>query len=221
MPHALIIGASRGIGLELVRQYLAEGWQVSATARDAKALATLTAMGATTTNLDVTDEASVEAFGRFAGTARYDVAVYVAGVIERGDAQAAPSTAAFDALMHANVLGAMRLIPIVAPRVAAAGGRFGFISSLLASIAEADSSVTWLYRVSKSALNMAVRAARKDYPGAIMVLLSPGWVRTDMGGASAPVGVTESVAGLREVIARLGPDDTGTFRNYQGRTLPW
>ncbi len=221
MPHALIIGASRGIGLELARQYLADGWEVSATARTAAALTALDAMGATPCALDVTDAASVEAFGRFVSAARYDVAMHVAGVMERGDASTAPSVTAFDAVMHANVLGAMRIIPIVAPRVAAARGCFGFISSLLGSVANADSSVTWLYRVSKSALNMAVRAARQDYPGATLVLLSPGWVRTDMGGASAPVSVADSVTGLRRVVASLSPEDTGTFRNYEGRTLPW
>jgi NAD(P)-dependent dehydrogenase (short-subunit alcohol dehydrogenase family) len=219
--RVLVIGASRGIGFEFVRQYRQAGSAVIATARRAADLDALRALGATALPLDVTDEASVQAFSRALDPAPIDLALQVAGVIARGDATQIPTQADFDAVMHANVLGAMRMIPLVAPRVAAAGGRFGFISSLLASIADAESSATWLYRVSKAALNMAVAAARHDYPGAIFAALSPGWVRTAMGGEHAPLSVEESVAGLRRVLASLEPAQSGIFCNYEGRTLPW
>jgi NAD(P)-dependent dehydrogenase (short-subunit alcohol dehydrogenase family) len=123
--------------------------------------------------------------------------------------------------MHPNVLGAMQMIPMVAPMVEAAAGTFMFISSGMGSIGETDSSEGWVYRVSKAALNMAVKSAVPDYPKATFVAMSPGWVRTDMGGPSATIGVEESVSGMLRVAATLTITDTGTFRNYAGRALAW
>jgi NAD(P)-dependent dehydrogenase (short-subunit alcohol dehydrogenase family) len=130
-----------------------------------------------------------------------------------------PTQPEFDRVMHANVLGAMQAIPQVAPLVAASRskGRFAFITSGMAEIGTVASSQAWLYRVSKAALNMGVAAARHDYPGVIMVALSPGWVRTDMGGPGGTLSVEESVAVMRRTLAALVPADTGAFLQHDGR----
>jgi NAD(P)-dependent dehydrogenase (short-subunit alcohol dehydrogenase family) len=223
MPTALVIGASRGIGREFVRQLLAGRWQVFATARDDAALAALKAEGAKPLKLDVTQPDMLAGLGWQLDSVEMDLAIYVAGVYgaPHQDAKAPPTQNDFDALMHANVLGAMQAIPLIAPMVEAAAGKFIFISSGMGSIGEAESSYGWQYRVSKAALNMAVRSASYDYPGAVMAVVCPGWVKTDMGGPGAALTVEESVSGLLRVIDTLGPADTGSFRNYTGRTLGW
>jgi NAD(P)-dependent dehydrogenase (short-subunit alcohol dehydrogenase family) len=138
-------------------------------------------------------------------------------VYSTADAKSPPTREHFDALMHTNVLGAMQAIPQVGPLVEAARGRFAFLSSDMAYIAGADSSMGWAYRASKAALNMAVAAARHDYPEAIFVAMSPGWVRTDMGGANAPLSAEQSVAAMRRTIANLTRRHHGAFLNYDGR----
>ncbi len=222
MPTALIIGASRGIGREFVRQLLGDGWKVTATARDDASIASLNAEGAEAIKLDVARPESLAALGWRLDGAKVDLAVYVAGVYGPPDgATVTPTAEEFDAVMHANVLGAMQMIPMVAPMVEAAGGRFVFITSGMGSIGEAEASNGWVYRVSKAALNMAVRSASFDYPRATFIAMSPGWVRTDMGGPNATIAVDESVSGMRRVIDTLTNDDTGTFRNHAGRELAW
>jgi NAD(P)-dependent dehydrogenase (short-subunit alcohol dehydrogenase family) len=222
MPTAVIIGASRGIGREFVRQLLADGWKVTATAREDASIAALNAEGAEAIKLDVARPESLAGLGWRLDGAKVDLAVYVAGVYgPPEDAKAPPTTDDFDAVMHPNVLGAMHLIPMVAPMVEAAGGKFMFITSGMGSIGEAGSSEGWVYRVSKAALNMAVKSAAYDYPKATFVAMSPGWVRTDMGGPSATIAVDESVTGMLRIVATLTIADTGTFRNYSGRQLAW
>lgn len=216
MSTVLVIGASRGIGLEAVRQYRAAGERVIATARDEAGLARLRALGAQALRVDVAEPASVSGLAWQLDGEKIDLALYVAGVYAGGDARTPPTREAFDHVMHTNVLGAMQVIPQVAPQVQAAGGRFGFISSGMGHIGSVDSSFGWVYRVSKAALDMAVAAARHDYPGAVFVALCPGWVRTDLGGPQAPLAVQDSVAALRRTLAGLGPADNGRFLHHDG-----
>ena len=212
MPTTLILGASRGIGLELARQSVAVRERVIATARSDAGLAALRALGvAQALPLDVADAASVSALARQLANEKIDTALYVAGVMDRGNALSPPTQQQFDHVMHTNVLGAMQAIPQVAPLVEAAQGRFAFISSDLGRIGGVESSHTWLYRVSKAALNMAIASARHDYPQATLVALSPGWVQTDMGGGQAPLTAPESVAAMRAALARLTPAHSGQF----------
>ncbi|EJL84867.1 short-chain dehydrogenase of unknown substrate specificity [Polaromonas sp. CF318] len=216
----LVIGASRGIGLEFARQYLAEGAQVIATARDDEGLQRLKGLGAKALRLDVAQPASISGLAWLLDGEEIDIALYVAGVFPHGDALAPPTREAFDHAMHTNVLGAMQAIPQVAPLVEAVrggGGRFAFISSAMAKIDGVDSSRGWVYRASKAALNMVVASAQHDYPKAILVALSPGWVQTDMGGPGAPLTTAQSVTAMRATLAGLKPEHKGAFLDHDGR----
>ena len=221
MSTVLVIGASRGIGLELVRQYAETGARVIATARDEEGLARVRALGAQVLKVDVAQPASVSGLAWQLDGEAIDIALYVAGVMSRASATEPPTQPEFDRVMHTNVLGAMQVIPQVAPLVAAAsqgrGGRFVFLSSVMGRIGTVASSDCWLYRVSKAALNMAVASARHAYPQATFVCLHPGWAQTDMGGGAAPVAVPDSAAGLRRVVAALTPADNGAFLQYDGQ----
>ena len=218
----LVIGASRGIGLEFVRQYGEAGVRVMATARDDAGLAQIEALGAIALRADVVDPASIHGLASQLVGEKIDLALYVAGVFSQGDARTPPTREAFDHTLHTNVLGAMQAIPQIAPLVAAADGCFAFITSEMACIGKVSSSHAWIYRVSKAALNMAVASAQHDYPGAVLVALSPGWVQTDMGGAGAPLTVHDSVADLRKTLAVLGPQHKGAFLDHDGsRFASW
>ncbi|HRM55223.1 MAG TPA: SDR family oxidoreductase [Ottowia sp.] len=214
MSTVLIIGASRGIGWELARQYAEAGERVIATARDDAALARLRGLGVhQALRVDVADAASISGLAWQLDGEKIDTALYVAGVTSHGDATEPPTREAFDTVMHANVLGAMQAIPQVAPLLAP-GGRFGFVSSVMGRIATVDNSRAWVYRTSKAALNMAVVSAQSAWPNAIMVCLHPGWVQTDMGGGAAPVTPEASASGLRRVMAALTPADRGAYIQY-------
>lgn len=223
MGTVLVLGASRGIGLEFVRQYSAAGERVLATARDDAGLQRLRDLGATAFKLDVSDPASVSGLAWHLDGEQIDIALYVAGVYSQTGADTPPTQPEFDKLMHTNVLGAMQAIPQVAPLVADAaqgrGGKFVFITSGMSQIGAVESSFGWTYRVSKAALNMAVAAAQNDYPKVIMVAMSPGWVRTDMGGASASLSVEESVSAMRRTIEGLMPKHKGAFLHHDGKAF--
>ncbi len=220
MPCVLVIGASRGIGLEFARQYAAQGWRVIATARDDAGLARLKALGCEAIALDVAEPASVSRLSWTLDGEELDLAVYVAGVIARPGADTPPTQPEFDRVMRTNVLGAMQVLPQVAPLLKT-GAPMAFISSQMGSIADCGADNAWLYRVSKAALNMAVHAAQPAYPQQFLIALSPGWVQTDMGGAQAPLSAEQSVQSMRRTLAGVGPTQRGAFLNHDGQVLPW
>lgn len=222
MPTALIIGASRGIGLELVRQYRADGWRVIATARKAEDCATLVAMGAEAHELDVTNVEACAGIGWKLDGEELEVAFLNAGVYgPRHDGF--PMQADFDQVMHTNVLAAMRLLPIVAPMVAAKRGKLAVLSSHMGSLAERSNPVGSLYRASKAALNSVLIDAALTYgpQGVSCVAFHPGWVRTDMGGADADISVEESASGMRATLAKLPYTERAVYLNYDGQPIAW
>ncbi|MDN3921252.1 SDR family oxidoreductase [Roseateles violae] len=220
--QVLIVGASRGIGLEFVRQYRAAGAQVVATARKEEDLARLRELGATALKLDVTDTASASGLAWQIDGHQFDEAVIVAGVYgPKTSGLQTPSAEDFDAVMRANVLGPMRVIPQLADALAP-GARLAVISSKMGSIALRGSTAGWLYRASKAALNSVLKDASLALAErAICISFHPGWVRTDMGGSEADIDVATSVAGMRTVLATVKPEYNGCFFNYDGQALAW
>ena len=222
MRTALIIGASRGIGREFVRQLLADGCKVFATARDDATLEVLKQEGAHAMKIDVTVAESLASLPWQLDGERLDLVVYVAGVFgSYAGATEAPAVAEFDRVMHANVLGAMQAIPLLAPMVEEASGSFVFLTSVMGSIGATTASMGWVYRASKAALNMVVKAAAMDYPKAKLMVIHPGWVQTEMGGPSAPTTVQDSVAGMRKVISGLKQSESGSFPSFDGQVMVW
>ena len=222
MATALVIGASRGIGLELVKQYRADGWRVIATARKQEDYDALAALGAEPHKLDVNNVEAVAGIGWKLDGEELDVAILNAGVYgPRHDGF--PMETDFNLVMHTNVLAAMRLLPIIAPMVSAAKGKLAVLSSRMGSLSERNSPSGSLYRASKAALNSVLidTALVHGKQGATCVAFHPGWVRTDMGGDSADLSVEESAAGIRNTLATLPASDRATYRNYDGTTIGW
>ncbi len=220
--NVLIIGASRGIGLELVRQYRADGAAVTATARDDAGLARLHNLSATALRLDVVDAASASGLAWPIDGAGFDVAIVNAGVSgTRTTGLQPPEQAEFDHVMRTNVLGPMRVLAQIAEALAP-GARVAVLSSRMGSIGLRTAPNSWLYRASKAAVNLVLKDASLALAGrAVCVAFHPGWVRTDMGGPHADLDVADSVAGIRRTLAGVRESDNGSFYNHDGQPLAW
>ena len=221
----LITGANRGLGLGFVQQYLAAGWQVHAVARHADgALADLAKRnGALTLHaLDVTDEPALAGLAAGLEDASLDLFINNAGVYG-GEAQDYDTVdaATWQRTFAVNTVAPIRWAAALTPKVKP-GGAMAFLSSLMGSIADASGGL-YQYRTSKAALNMAASLLAADLaPLQIKVaILHPGWVKTDMGGDRAPLEVADSVAGMIKVLEGFQQSDSGSFRDYKGKNLPW
>jgi NAD(P)-dependent dehydrogenase (short-subunit alcohol dehydrogenase family) len=222
MSTVLILGASRGIGLALAKEYRAAGWKVFASARQAADIEKLSALGMEAFQCDVNDVNDCAALGWRFDDEKIDGAILNAGVISKStDALDTPSLEEFDRVMHTNVLAAMRILPIIGPMVNNSEGRLAVISSLMGSLSLREGPEIWLYRASKAALNSVLLDVSHSFPHMISVALHPGWVRTDMGGAGATLSPEQSAAGIFATMAKLTKQDNGTFYNYDGNRLSW
>jgi NAD(P)-dependent dehydrogenase (short-subunit alcohol dehydrogenase family) len=231
MPTILITGASRGLGLEFARQYLAEGWEVIAACRNpgsAQGLESLAAQSpgaATLIEMDVADAASVKRAAKGLGARSLDVVINGAGIFG-GHGQSLGSLDYEDwrAVLEVNLLGPARVCEAFLEHVARSERRLIVtITSGMGSLTDNTSGGYVLYRTSKAAVNMLMRTAAIDLRARRIscVVVNPGWVKTDMGGPNAKLTPTESVAAMRRLIGSLGPRDSGRFYNYDGREYPW
>ena len=218
----LIIGASRGIGLEFATQYAANHWQVFDSARDEAGISRLQALGCHTFMLDVTDPIAFTTLGKYLGEQKVDVAIVNAGAAgQHTPAMQAPTQEEFDWVMRTNVLGPMRVIAQLAD-VLNKGSKLVVLSSRMGSIGSRTSNAWWLYRASKAALNSVLKDASLALSGTTTcIALHPGWVRTDMGGASADLSVQDSVSSMRHTILSLSPGQNGSYLNYDGEEIAW
>jgi NAD(P)-dependent dehydrogenase (short-subunit alcohol dehydrogenase family) len=237
MPTVLITGANRGLGLELARQYAADGWRVLACSRqpDAEALDAIEQEHGDVSRhaLEVTDAASIAALASSLHGTAVDVLLNVAGVMHRravateGSARAAFGGFDYDdwtRVLAVNVLAPVRVAEAFLEHVAASDQRkIVTLSSELGSIGANETGGLYAYRSSKAAVNAVMKSMAIDLAprGIIAVPMHPGWVRTDMGGPKAPLSAEESASGMRRVIAGLTLDDSGRFLQYDGEELPW
>jgi NAD(P)-dependent dehydrogenase (short-subunit alcohol dehydrogenase family) len=218
MPNVLITGANRGIGLEFARQYSADGWDVIATARHSSS--ELDALDVRVDPLDLSDADQVAAFaGKIGGS--LDLFIANAGTSHPMNTLGPDNARDWQAMMMVNAIAPYQLGKALLPRMAEAGKMIA-ISSGMGSIGENGGG--WVpYRTSKAALNMAWSnlALEAKSRGIACVLFSPGWVKTDMGGAGAEITPEESVTDMRRLIEGLTIDDGGKFLRRNGSEIPW
>jgi NAD(P)-dependent dehydrogenase (short-subunit alcohol dehydrogenase family) len=229
MPTVFITGANRGLGLEMARQYVADGWRVLACCREPGKAEALRALGdgrgVEIHALDVSDHNQVDDLaGRLGGTA-IDLLINNAGVLGGYDHQdfADIDYDIWQDVLRVNLLAPVKVVAAFIDHVAASERKtIAFLSSQLGSIANAGGGY-YIYGTSKAALNMAVKSMAIDLKprGITVVATHPGHVQTDMGGADAPITPATSVSGLRRVFDSLKPADSGRFLRYDGVELPW
>jgi NAD(P)-dependent dehydrogenase (short-subunit alcohol dehydrogenase family) len=223
MTTTLITGANRGIGLELVRKFLAQGHDVIATARDPETSNELNATGAKVYPLEVTDAASVAALKEAVGDQPIDYLINNAGI----GSFAAFKDLDYDAfanMLAVNTIAPIRMIDTFLDNIAASDVKMAAsLSSMMGSIENTQASFGLIYRTSKAGLNMALRAAAPELAekGVTLLALHPGWVNTDMGGKQAPVNPAQSAAGLYTVITTAGPSSELRVLDFEGKTHPW
>jgi NAD(P)-dependent dehydrogenase (short-subunit alcohol dehydrogenase family) len=218
MPTLLITGANRGIGLEFARQYSADGWDVVATARHSSA--ELDALGVRVEALDLADADEVAAFPEKMDDS-LDLFIANAGTNQPMNGESADDARAWQTMMMVNAIAPYMLGRKLLSQMSS-GGKMIAISSGMGSIG--DNGGGWVpYRTSKAALNMAwsCLALEAEPRGVTTVLLSPGWVKTRMGGGGAQISAQESVGDMRSLIDRLTIDDSGRFLRRAGSELPW
>lgn len=224
---AIIIGASRGIGLALVGEFAGRGWQVTATARgDAPDLAALAAASGgriTLATVDIDDEASISALDAALADKAFDLIFVNAGVY--GPAHQSVdkvTTAEIGALMMTNAIAPVRLARRLLPR-ARPGGTIALMTSILGSVALNEGGTADLYRASKAGLNTIARGFYTNDVaklGLTLLNLHPGWVKTAMGGPQAPIEIADSVRGVADVI-EANTAGGHHYLDFEGNRLPW
>ena len=226
MPTALITGAGRGLGLEFSRQFAEDGWTVLAGVREPERADELRRIDGDVSPvpLDVADPASVAILGERLSGIPIDLLINNAGIY--GPREMSLGAFDFDAwrdVFEVNTLAPMRVAEAFIEHLRAGQGRrIVTVSSKMGSI-EDGSGGSYIYRSSKAAVNAAMKNLAMDLQGEgfTIVVVHPGWVRTDMGGPAAAIDAVESVTGLKKVIDGLTPSDTGRFFNYDGTPIPW
>jgi NAD(P)-dependent dehydrogenase (short-subunit alcohol dehydrogenase family) len=226
--RVLLIGASRGLGLALARQWAQDGRHVVATVRGSGRtplhdLADTFAGQIEIETVDVTEPARIAALHDRLADRMFDLLFVNAGVTNQPEGTVAQtSTEEFTRVMVTNALGPLRVIEALQDRVEPAG-TIAVMSSGQGSVTNNERGGHEVYRGSKAALNTFLRsyAARHDGEPRTLVLMAPGWVRTDMGGSDAHLSIDESIPNLVKTLDALQDKPGLHYVDYLGRTIPW
>ena len=228
MNTALIIGASRGLGLAMAEEYLKRGWHVIATVRGETPTKLNNLWEAHGKNLeieqlDINKPDQLTALRTKLEGRKIDLLFVNAGV--GNDPQTTigeVSTEEFRYVMETNALSPMRAIESLQHLVPGTGV-IAVMSSGLGSVANNESGGYEIYRASKASLNTFMRsfAARHAGDKRAMLVIAPGWVRTDMGGPGAPLGISDSIPRVVDVITANTGKQGVRYLDYQGKTVPW
>jgi NAD(P)-dependent dehydrogenase (short-subunit alcohol dehydrogenase family) len=247
MPSLFITGANRGLGLEFVRQFATMGWEIHATCRDVEQAETLRRLAESCNGriklhpLDIGNAQSIAALPARLKGVQLDLLINNAGILDttapgftegtRETLQALGSLNYEDwaKVLLINTLGPIRLTETLLPFMRDGSAKITMLSSALGSISINDPAGIppgggiYYYRSSKAALNMAVRSLASDIKsrGICVFSLSPGWVKTEMGGTIAPMEKEQSVAGMIEAIMATDIVQTGSFISYDQNAMPW
>jgi NAD(P)-dependent dehydrogenase (short-subunit alcohol dehydrogenase family) len=224
MPTVLITGCDSGLGRALAQQYSGDGFGVIATYRDpGNRPRRGSGRGIRHHALDVTDAASFKSLKAEIGDEPIHLLVSNAGISGQVGGLGNLNFAHVEAVLSVNLVGALRLVDAFVDNLAAARGRIVLISSRMGSIALNASGGGYAYRASKAGLNAIGRSLAIDlFPrGVTVVMVHPGWLRTEAGSPDAPFEADESAARIRDSIRRLGNHETGHFISYDGNLLPW
>jgi NAD(P)-dependent dehydrogenase (short-subunit alcohol dehydrogenase family) len=242
MPHApnpthaptiLLIGASRGLGHAMAAEFLNNGWNVMGTVRAGSGRTPLHALAEEhdehrhrleIETLDITRSDEIQALHARLADRRFDILFVNAGTTNPDPTQTIGevSTADYVNLMVTNALSPMRVVERLGDLVAPTG-LIGVMSSGQGSIADNESGQRELYRGSKAALNQFMRcfAARQAHTRRAMLLVAPGWVRTELGGPDGKLSIGESVPGVVQVLLAKRGRPGLEYLDYRGRTVRW
>lgn len=222
MTTVAVIGASRGIGLELARQYAADGCRVHATTRTPDAPGALGDIGGDVSlhALDVAEDEQIAVLADALSREPIDVLIHNAGINPGRGAGDAETTAR---AMRINAEAPIAMVAALLDNVVASGERKVAVMSSVQGSGKPRAGSPDLYGDSKGELNKRFRAIEPEWraQGVVAVALHPGYVRTDMTGSHASLSPEESVRGIRNVLADLTETDSGRFLDYRGKDVPW
>ena len=226
--QVLITGANRGIGLEFTKQYAQAGWNVLACCREPKNGKELQALANAQPNikilaLDVADFAQIEALAQQLKDETIGVLINNAGVYPESSLNHANTQDWLDAF-KINSIAPLTLANAFTKHMAKSElKKIATLSSKMGSMSDNTSGGSYIYRSTKTAVNMVMKCLSIDLKpiGIAVVTLHPGWVQTDMGGSNALIDTKTSVAGLRKVIEDLSLNNTGKFIAYDGKEIAW
>ncbi len=232
MRTILITGSNRGSGLEFSKQFATDGWRILACCRYPEKSDALNKLAAkypeqiTVHALDVADHEQIKRLAQTLANKSIDLLISNAGVYS-GPKGCSFGDIDYEAWAYAflvNTMAPLRMAEAFTPQITRSSKKIIVtITSKMGSVADNSRGGSYIYRSSKSAVNMVVKSLAIDLRSIciIAVLLHPGWVRTDMGGPSGSISTKQSVSGMRNVICQLVLSDSGKFVAYDGQIIPW
>ena len=225
----LVTGASRGIGLAMVKNLLSAGHTVIGACRNPDGARDLWEIQSDYKSrfrylkLDLADAATIDALGAQLKDETIDVLVNNAGVLKgAGETLANLSFADVAKSFEVNTIGPMRVTKAMLPSLQRSSNpKVVNMSSAMGSIDDNKSGGYYAYRMSKAALNMFNKCLSLEFPKITAIAMHPGWVKTEMGGSKAPTEVDDSVEGIIKVASELTLKDSGRFVDFTSKSIEW